>query len=351
MDYRNIYAFVAVLAAALSLASCDRQDVTEQCGMPIGFGSAAGEILEASTKSGAGEGVVKSTTETMRSKPFGIFGLYSQDEGSADGTNVFLSSNAMEVLYDGDSWEYSPIAYWSINRHYRFRAWHPYSGSAFTVLNSSNVDLVSIDYKIATGNEDLMFAFWKGKADESVISDRVPMYFNHALSALRFRIGMKDSGDISDDYTDEVTSFWLTGLIPNGTVLYTYPSDNYAAERLEWIANNYDSSTIYYEWSGSKSFSKIHSDDCSDATMIFDGDDNMAFAIPQVSSGGETPTTAHFRTQKGGDAVHSVLLPSVEWKPGVIYTYTFVVSQSKIEVKITIKDWEIVEVNEDIHIL
>ena len=49
--------------------------------------------------------------------------------------------------------------------------------------------------------------------------------------------------------------------------------------------------------------------------------------------------------------MNEITLPAVQWEPGVIYSYCFVISQSKIEVEITIKDWEPVEINQDIHIL
>ncbi|MGM9752815.1 MAG: fimbrillin family protein [Candidatus Cryptobacteroides sp.] len=326
------------------LGACRKQEPAP--GVRISFSPSANENSQ-STKAGAG--AVVSDSETMRSQPFGVYGLYSQDAGAESGTNVFLTTNAMSVSYQTTTWEYDPLAYWSINQYYRFRAYHPYSGSAFNVLNSSNVDMISIDYKVASGSEDLMFAFWTGKADESVISGRVPLVFNHALSGLCFSIGLKNSEEVSDDYTDSVTSFSLSGIIPNGTVLFSHPDGRFDEAQLVWIAENYDSSTRYYSWSGDKSFHKIT--DAVPATPIFDGDKNVVFAIPQSSSGAKGPTKAYFTTTKGGSAVNEVTLPAVQWEPGVIYYYTFVISQSKIEVDITIKDWELVEINEDIHIL
>ncbi|MGM9788489.1 MAG: fimbrillin family protein [Candidatus Cryptobacteroides sp.] len=343
MEYRKILVWGLTL---LAFTACRKPSVEE--GVRISFASLARDA-QTSTKTGAGETVVLSDSVTMRSQPFGIYGLYSPDPGAESGTNVFLSTNAQEVSYQTSSWEYDPLAYWSINQYYRFRAYHPYSGSAFNVLNSSSVDLISIDYKIASGSEDLMFAFWTGKADESVIASRVPMAFSHALSGLRFKIGLKDSEDIDDSASDEVTSFWISGIIPNGTVLYTHPEGRYDEAELVWIAENYDASTRYYEWSGSKSFSKVT--DSNPATAIFDGTDHVVFAIPQNSSGAKGPTKAYFTTTKGGDAVNEITLPAVKWEPGVIYEYTFIISQSKIEVEIRIKDWELVEINEDIHIL
>ena len=193
-----------------------------------------------------------------------------------------------------------------------------------------------------------MFAFWKGQANEAVISQRVPMTFVHALAGLSFSIGFKNSPDVDDNRTDNITSFAVSGIIPNGTVLYTHPDGDFDAATMIWIAENYDASTKYYQWTGSKPFYKLGA---HTATPIFDGPDNVVMAIPQSSSGAKGPTKVFFTTSEGGDAVNEITLPEVQWEPGVIYSYTFIISQSKIDVEITIKDWEPVEINEDIHIL
>ena len=99
---------------------------------------------------------------------------------------------------------------------------------------------------------------------------------------------------------------------------------------------------------GSRASGKINNPD--PAVSIFDGS-SVVFAIPQSSSGAKGPTKAYFTTQNGGNAVNEITLPAVQWEPGVIYSYCFVISQSKIEVEITIKDWEPVEINQDIHII
>ena len=154
MVFRKI---VLWILAVVALSACTKHSV--EPGVSISFASVA-QDASVSTRSGAGENVVLSTTEAMRSKPFGIYGLYSDNPGDENGENVFLSTNAQEVSYNGSSakWEYDPLAFWSINKFYRFRAYHPYNGTAFNVLNSSSVDLISIDYKIASGSDDLMFA-------------------------------------------------------------------------------------------------------------------------------------------------------------------------------------------------
>ena len=343
---------VTVLVPLLPVLSCSKEKVPQPQRPSISFGS----LSEAQVQSrSTGDGVVSSTTESMKSAPFGVYGSYASTPGlkKNEGSNVFNSSAAISVAHNGTSWEYSPLAYWSFNDYYRFRAYHPYSGSAFTVLPSSDVDLISIDYKVVNGNEDLMVAFWAGRATESVISTRVPMYFKHCLSGLRINVGLTD-----DSSADQITELYLSGLIPNGTMLYTYDTDaggvaDYDTAVIKWIAETFDPSTLYYRWEGSKNIAQnVTSSNPEAATPVFDGTENMVFTIPQTCSGSKGDTFVSFKTREGGETIQTVKLPTTEWLPGHIYTYTLLMApKSRIDVLISIKDWEGVEINEDIHII
>lgn len=353
MRHTRHYIFLAL--SLLMLYSCNEK-VEQSKLRSISFGSQAEGSKE--SKSSMGDGIVSSTTENMRSQPFGIYGHHSNAEGQkfVKGSNdVFNTSEAISVAHNGASWEYSPLAYWSFNDYYRFRAYHPYSGNAFSVLPASNVDLISIDYKVVNGNEDLMVAFWKGQATEAVISDRVPMKFKHCLSGLKINIGLTD-----DSRTDNITELYIKGLTPNGTMLYTHENPegsgegiNYDTEVMKWLASTYDSDTEFYKWKGSKEIPQnVTAADYRNAKQVFDGSEHMVFAIPQTCSGAKGETKVYFKTEKGGAAIQSVTLPTTDWLPGHIYTYTLLMAPtSKIDVLISIKPWEGVEINEDIHIL
>ena len=350
---RHFNQHILLALSLLMLFSCNEKVEVNNL-RSISFGLQA----ESSTESKSmGDGIASSTTESMRLQPFGVYGHHSNSEGQkfVKGTNdVFNTSEAISVAYTS-SWEYSPLAYWAFNDYYRFRAYHPYSGRAFTVLPASSVDLISIDYKVVNGNEDLMVAFWKGQATEDVISKRVPMKFKHCLSGLKINIGLTD-----DSRTDNITELYIKGLIPNGTMLYTHETPggsgeaiNYDTEVLKWLASTYDSETEFYKWEGSKVIPQnVTATAYSMAAPVFDGDENMVFAIPQTCSGAKGETKVYFKTKKGGDAIQSVTLPTTDWLPGHIYTYTLLMAPtSKIDVLISIKPWEGVEINEDIHIL
>lgn len=326
-------------------AACQKPDGPDQneTAVPLSFSVSAEDAVAA--KAGAGSEVTDNSNLT--SKPFGIYGIYTATEDEDEGTNVFLSSSAMEVIYDVTEWTYSPTAYWNINQFYRFRAYHPYSGDAFVVNPASDTHRLMIEYKVAAGQEDLLVGFTALEANVTNIQKKVPINFKHALCALQFKVAFKNSADIPDDYTDQITSFHLHGIIPTGTLVYGHEDGNELVEELRWIATYYDASD-YYDWTGSKEFGKY---DDNNAVTIFDGEHGMVFAIPQtISSTPEKSTSVHFKTARGGAADHQATLPSVTWEPGKIYTYTLLIEKSDITVLISIKDWNEVQSNENIYI-
>lgn len=337
------YIHILLISVLTMAAACQKPEPHHEAGVPLTFSAIAEDVVPA--KTGAGSEITDA--ENLTEEPFGIYGIYTPTEDDEDGTNVFLSSAAMEVSHNGTQWTYSPTAYWSINQFYRFRAYHPYSGDAFVVNPASDTHRLMIEYKVAAGQEDLLVGFTALEANVTNIQKKVPINFKHALCALQFKVAFKNSADIPDDYTDQITSFHLHGIIPTGTLVYGHEDGNELVEELRWIATYYDASD-YYDWTGSKEFGKY---DDNNAVTIFDGEHGMVFAIPQtISSTPEKSTSVHFKTARGGAADHQATLPSVTWEPGKIYTYTLLIEKSDITVLISIKDWNEVQSNENIYI-
>ena len=337
--------YINILLASMSflLAACQKPGPHREAEVPLVFSAIAEDVVPA--KAGAGSEITDAGNLTEES--FGVYGIYTPTQDDEDGTNVFLSSAAMKVSHDGTQWTYSPTAYWSINQFYRFRAYHPYEGDAFVVNPSSDTHRLMIEYKVAAGQEDLLVGFTALEANVTNIQKKVPIHFTQALCALQFKVAFKNSSDIPDGYTDQITSFHLHGIIPTGTLVYGHEEGNELVEELRWIATYYDDSD-YYEWTGSKGFGKYNG---SNAVTILDGEQGMVFAIPQtISSTPEKPTSVHFKTARGGAADHQATLPSITWEPGKIYTYTLLIEKSDIKVLISIKDWNEVQSNENIYI-
>ncbi len=331
----------SLLISSLLLAiSCTKQDKT---GYSLSFDAKAVDAAFAG-KAGAGEGVIQTTDSNLKNLPFGVFGVYSDVAGDENCTNVFLSSAAQQVSWNNDKWTYDPLQYWKLNKSYRFRAYHPYSGSAFSINAMSDVDDIFIEYAINAGKEDLLVGFQTVESTASNIKNKVKFAFKHALCALEFKIAFKDDTFIEDGYTDNLTSFHLSGLIPTGTLQYTHEDGNFLRDVIKWDATYFDDGK-YYEWTGSKSFPKYNG---SNATTVFD-DKGLVFCIPQTCSPADTKQTiVYFKTEKAGDAVHSAPLPKMQWEAGKVYSYTLLVNKSDLEISVTIKDWDKIQANEDL---
>ena len=339
--YKSLHLISSLLISSLLLAiSCTKQDKT---GYSLSFDAKAVDASLAG-KAGAGEGVIQTTDINLQGLPFGVFGIYTEAEGEENGSKVFLSSAAQKVSWNTDKWTYAPLQYWKLNKFYRFRAYHPYSGSAFSINAMSDVDDIFIEYAINAGKEDLLVGFQTVESTASNIKNKVKFAFKHALCALEFKIAFKNDKFIEDSYTDNLTSFHLSGLIPTGTLQYTHEDGNNLSEVIKWHATYFDDGE-YYEWKGSKLFPKYNG---SNATKVFDGN-GLVFCIPQTCSPADTKQTiVYFKTEKAGDAVHSAPLPKMQWEPGKIYSYTLLINKSDLEISVTIKDWDEIQANEDL---
>ena len=336
---KHILYYIALL---LFVLSCTKQD-KPATGIALTF-EAKAEDASLAGKAGAGEGVTQTTDGNLKAHPFGVFGIYTEAAGEENGSNVFLSSAAQQVSWNTDKWTYDPLQYWKLNKFYRFRAYHPYSGSAFSINAMSDVDDIFIEYAINAGKEDLLVGFQTVESTASNIKNKVKFAFKHALCALEFKIAFKNDPFIADSYTDTLTSFHVSGLIPTGTLQYTHEDGNYLSDVIKWHASYFDDGE-YYVWTGSKLFPKYNG---SNATRVFD-DNGLVFCIPQTCSPSETKqTTVNFKTEKAGDAVHSAPLPKMQWEPGKVYSYTLLVNKSNLEISVSIKDWDEIQANEDL---
>ena len=336
---KHILYYIALLLLVLS---CNKQD-KPATGIALTF-EAKAEDASLAGKAGAGEGVTQTTDSNLKAHPFGVFGIYTEAAGEENGSNVFLSSAAQQVSWNTDKWTYNPLQYWKLNKFYRFRAYHPYSGSAFSINAMSDVDDIFIEYAINAGKEDLLVGFQTVESTASNIKNKVKFAFKHALCALEFKIAFKNDPFIADSYTDTLTSFHVSGLIPTGTLQYTHEDGNYLSDVIKWHASYFDDGE-YYVWTGSKLFPKYNG---SNATRVFD-DNGLVFCIPQTCSPSDTKqTTVNFKTEKAGDAVHSAPLPKMQWEPGKIYSYTLLINKSDLEISVTIKDWDEIQSNEDL---
>lgn len=349
--------FILILAWTLILTSACRKDSIVDAEERISFRA---DAPKAEDVSALGTKATKTESSNLTDSPFGVYGLYSSIEGAATGTtNVFDNSSALKVSYNTTSglWEYTrtgtdPKYYWKRNMYYRFRAYHPYTASVET--GGSSADGILVNYRIVEDQYDLLVAFaTRHPATDSEGTGRVPMNFQHALSALRFRVAFNKTVD--EGTTDVLTEFHITGLQVAGVLSYSHAAGNYLTPLISWSTDAFDSSTSFYTSTTNRTFGVYNPGSASsvDPVDIYGSSDadNVVFAIPQTCSDTRHGSTSvHFKTSSGGDVDNTAALPSIKWEPGKIYTYTLLIEKSSVEITVSIKDWNEVQSTVDINI-
>lgn len=326
-------------AALLSCMACGKVGTDEHTewislsGVPL-------QLTQSQETKGTGMTLVK-TEGQLQASGFGIYGSYTSDGNTT--LNVFSGTDAVRVYYDGSAsaWKYDDRQPWLRTMHYRFRAYWPYykadGSTRVDVSHNSNASQFVVTYRLSD-NFDLLVA----TATRYPITEgtgTVIMPFRHALSALRFKIRFK-ADDAAAEKSDVLTSFHLKGLNVVGSLSYG-DATGAEPERMHWITSVFDSESELFRWDGSKTFTD------SETATVYD-EDGVVFVIPQ--SIGKDSCFAHFKTRNGNGADNTVSLPADTFEPGHIYTYTFVVGTSSVDVKVDIQDWDEVQSNIDINL-
>jgi hypothetical protein len=366
MRFRTI---ILALTASLALAGCHRAEIAVPDGIDIAFSSSLRSAEQLSDgQSGSSSAATKTgstlidTDSELQGQAFGIYGYKSVDDAT-DLVNVFTSTAAQKVYYttsaltwtdaNGNShtvaantWNYDDHQKWERAKHYRFRAFWPYTANVNT---ASTAKFLAIEYR-QVEDYDLLVAYaTRYPMSEGV--GRVPMTFKHALAGLRFKFRFKEDDKLVN-ISDQATSFYVTGLFLSGTLIYGEANTTDTAETIRWNigTNNFDSTTQLFSWTGSETFAVGATKDDKTVATIFDDPDRVVFAIPQtLSEYSYRETYAHFTTRDGGTAVQNAKIPKTTLEPGKIYTFTFVISGSSVKVNVDIEDWTETQSNIDIY--
>ena len=367
-----------ILIACLSAVACQstRIEILVEEGDMISFSSST-MAASHDTRSGAGSTLVD-TDKLLQGQSFGIYGYKSVDDIS-EFVNVFSSSAAQEVYYTdtelsktdakgnaytvaANTWTYDDRQKWERAKHYRFRAFWPYSAD---INMASTAKFLAIEYK-QVEDYDLMVAYsTRCPREDATTADptgtrRVPMQFHHALSGVKFCFDFKDG---LTNISDVVTGLYVQGLYLSGTMIYgeanttVDPVDTPETIRWNISSNNFDTTTKIFSWTGTSDESdsncrkfSVDSDGNHTKAYVFDGDDNVVFTIPQyLNQYDYRQTRVYFTTKSGGTAVQSALIPATDLKPGKIYTYTIIISGSSVKVNVDIEDWTETQSNVDIY--
>ena len=340
------YGIIISALAVLTLAGCRETPPEEPEGDCISFGAAAATSAQ-DTRS-----TLINTASELQGQAFGVYGKKSEDD-STNFENVFGSSAAQKVYYSTSAWTYDNLQKWERWKHYRFRAYWPYTANVNT---ASNAKFIGVEYK-QVENYDLMVAYATrcpledGTTEDPTGTRVVRMQFHHTLAGMRFKFKFDANLRGVSDYA---TSLYVTGLYSAGTMIYGESNKGDKAETLRWNINEenaFDKTSHFFDWSGSKDFGIDSNGNSTEATVL-DDPDHVGFVIPQTLSDSEyeRETLIHFTTSSGGTAEQSVKIPkNLKLEPGKIYTFTLVIKGSSVKVNVHIEDWTETQSNVDIY--
>ena len=351
---------ILALAVLLS-AGCQQTRVDEPEGEYISFGTAMTGAKE-TTRSGAGSTMIDSDSE-LQAQPFGIYGYKSVDDKS-NFVNVFSTTAAQKVYFtttaitgqaNANTWTYDDRQKWERAMHYRFRAYWPYTAN---VNVASTANFLAVEYHNIEDYDLLLAYSTRCPLTDAAGVGRVPMEFKHALAGLRFKFRFKEDEKFTN-ITDYATGLYVQGLIPSGTVIYGEAQETDTPETMRWniSTGNYDSTTKFYNWTGSEKFGVGATTANKTIATAFDND-KMVFIVPQTLSETEKhngedvvvrPSYVYFTTQSGGSTVQKALIPTTRLESGKIYTYTLVVNGSSVTLNVDIEDWTETQANMDIY--
>lgn len=347
------YSRYIALLAILGLVSCGRTDSpyspVESEGEYISFNGHSGDEFQLKSGDGTTPNLV-TTDALLQSDSFGLFGYKSTNDQS--GFVSVFPTGALEVKYESGNWTYSPKQKWERSMHYRFRAVWPYRPDRIKTNSSAN--LLSVEYYSFADDHDLMVAYaTRYPLSEGV--DRVRLEFKHALAGLRFK--MKFSDTTIGHTEDAVTEFYITGIYPQGQLLYGASGEVTDVNAIRWFLsdNIFNSTDKQFPWEGNipfggsdKKTANIYFTESPAGTTGAVISDGAALLIPQTLSSSSGTTYVNFYTTLGETALHKVALPTQTLEAGKIYTYTLIIHGTQIKINVDIQDWDEIQSNIDI---
>lgn len=283
------------------------------------------------------------TSESQPAEKIGLFGSYTLEDNKVtifDNVDLWWWEKEKgnpfnDISGDRSHWNYDgEDRLWVNDATYSFRAYFP--KSQVVLEPASNSDSLLSVYDTQASQFDLMVA---SKSMVSRGENPVVLLFNHALAALKFNFKISSSG-----VTDNLTACWLENVEPEG--FYTSSTLNFK-NSIIWPKSSANSvgERIYY-WKPLNPL-PITSEGNSTAYTTYaasgNGDlylknDGWVLVIPQITPGPEALQLC-FTTTTGGDAVYRVGVPAVELLSGSRYTFNVNISSTKIDVKLSIAQW------------
>jgi len=373
MKYISNIVFLSVLSLVL-FCSCEKEHFSQELqntSMPIGWQiNNVDELGMSSRALIENKDLLKDACSPEGgAESIGLWGDYDLISNNQQQTIIGFFQ-ATELMYYGESadedsptgWGYSgEERYWTWGGKYRFRAYFPQNG--VNVVSSSNATTFVFEWNSMLKQLDLMVAYNYIDTQRWNMKDPVPLNFRHALSALKFNFKFAE-GYFADD---KLTGLWLENSAEDdfasiGIMAYGETEDTDDPEAMTWTkAYANDPGSELYKWTYTVGvpFSRTVGGAVNIATAYTTGstsgseytaNDGWLLVIPQESSGN---VNLCFTTEKGGEKVYRAKLPANTgtdnaFKPGYKYNYTVTISETDLQLDLSIANWNRLESSYDI---
>lgn len=339
-------------------------------------------------------------------------GIWADYTVEIDGEEQYVSNvfNSTSLMFNPESasdtkWEYaSDPAYWVVGGKYVFRAYYP-KNELNVNMSLSNAKSLTIEMNTAKTQRDMLVAYnsydtktgdytYGPNSEEAGLSNPVKMNFRHTMSALKFNFKFYDGADGILFSRDRITSCWLEAeenesFALTGYMVYGDGADAFREGLVQWRNQYYPGKGVkFYHWACADGVEFSNVDNGAggmnqeiavaysragsaedDMGAEYAAQDGWLVIIPQVSTG---KVKLCFTTMTGGDAVFSILLPSVtgtsrakydefpdemakqkdasgcDFIPGWRYTYTISISKTEADMNLSIAPWRRLDSSFDI---
>ena len=317
-------------------------------------------------------------TSGGKDEAIGIWADYSYTDNGGEQTTIKDVFKGTRLIYahkeDGNphsDWNYAGSdLYWFIGGLYKFRAYFPQHLES-QVVASTNATTFVIEYPTHKIQDDMLIAYNSVDTNDPAtdLGAPVTLHFRHGLAAVRFLVKANFTN------TDYLTSCYFQNtdtrdFATSGMLAYGSAEDE---EKLTWVMgyNPPVTEKIYYWKNSGVLFSTDQETDTTVPAMAYTDDgttegqtytqnNGWVLILPQESSG---KLQFCFTTRNGNDAVYKVTIPritkqvddgsgnvtqSTKYEPGKRYTYTISITESNVELTITVADWNERESSYDI---
>lgn len=225
-------------------------------------------------------------------------------------------------------WNYvgEPDRHWLYSTEYQFLAYYP--------ANLQGVDATSTlltvgEYNTLSTQEDLMTAYTTVNTGDGTFDlfSPVPLTMQHALASVAFKVKSERGNTLT------LKSLQLDGLMTRGA--FTYDGNPPTTE--SWQPDN--ASAGSYCWNGNLDLASTAitlTNFAGDADLPVYAEEGYILVIPQTC-------TPSLRLTTGGRTFNDFSLTAeaagVTYEPGKRYLYTLSVIDDKVELVLTIKEW------------